>query len=63
MTDTELIQKTVAKEHGAFKKLVDRYQALVLNTCYGLIGNRQDAEDSPTPPFPRLSTNQGEEKR
>ncbi len=45
MTDTELIQKTAAKDHGAFKKLVDRYQALVFNTCHGLIGNKQDAED------------------
>ena len=45
MTDQELIQKAAAKDHEAFKTLVDRYQALVVNTCYGLLGNRQDAED------------------
>lgn len=45
MTDQELIERTAAKDHGAFKTLVDRYQAMVINTCYGLVGNRQDAED------------------
>ncbi|MGB2768306.1 MAG: sigma-70 family RNA polymerase sigma factor [Candidatus Zixiibacteriota bacterium] len=45
MKDKELIQKIAAKDHGAFKTLVDRYQTLVINTCYGLLGNRQDAED------------------
>ncbi len=45
MTDQELIEKTAAKDHGAFKTVVDRYQALVVNTCYSLLGNRQDAED------------------
>jgi RNA polymerase sigma-70 factor (ECF subfamily) len=45
MTDNELIQKIAAKDHDAFKALVDRYQALVINTCYNLVGNRQDAED------------------
>jgi RNA polymerase sigma-70 factor (ECF subfamily) len=45
MNDKELIQKIAAKDHSAFKSLVDRYQALVINTCYNLLGNRQDAED------------------
>jgi len=45
MNDRELIQKIAAKDHGAFKALVDRYQALVINTCYNLLGNRDDAED------------------
>jgi len=45
MNDKELIQKVAAKDHGAFKALVDRYQSLVINTCYNLLGNRQDAED------------------
>ena len=45
MDEKELIQKIAAKDHGAFKALVDRYQALVINTCYHLLGNRQDAED------------------
>jgi len=45
MNDKELIQKIAAKDHSAFKALVDRYQALVINTCHNLLGNRQDAED------------------
>ncbi len=45
MNDRELIEKIAAKDHSAFKALVDRYQALVINTCYNLLGNRQDAED------------------
>jgi RNA polymerase sigma-70 factor (ECF subfamily) len=45
MNDKELIQKIAAKDHGAFKALVDRYQSLVINTCYNLLGSRQDAED------------------
>jgi RNA polymerase sigma-70 factor (ECF subfamily) len=45
MTDQELILKTATKDHDAFKTLVDRYQGLVVNTCYGLLGNKQDAEE------------------
>ncbi|MCK4427954.1 MAG: sigma-70 family RNA polymerase sigma factor, partial [candidate division Zixibacteria bacterium] len=45
MNDEELIQKIIDRDHRAFKWLVDRYQDLVINTCYHLIGNRQDAED------------------
>jgi len=45
MNDKGLIQKIAAKDHGAFKALVDRYQSLVINTCYNLLGNRQDTED------------------
>ena len=45
MNDKELIQKIAAKDHSAFKALVDRYQVLVINTCYNLLGNRDDAED------------------
>lgn len=45
MNDEELIQKIIDRDHLAFKWLVDRYQHLVINICYNLIGNRQDAED------------------
>ena len=45
MTDQELILKISHKDHPALKELVDQYQGSVLNTCYNLIGNRQDAED------------------
>lgn len=45
MTDQELILKIGNRDHLALKELVDQYQDVVLNTCYNLIGNRQDAED------------------
>ena len=45
MKDEELIQKIIERDHFAFKSLVDRFQNSVINTCYSLIGNRQDAED------------------
>jgi RNA polymerase sigma-70 factor (ECF subfamily) len=45
LNDKELIEKIGAKDQSAFKALVDRYQALVINTCYNLLGNRHDAED------------------
>jgi RNA polymerase sigma-70 factor (ECF subfamily) len=45
MNDEELIQKIADQDHNAFKELVDRYQTLVINTCYNLVGNREDAED------------------
>ena len=45
MNDNALIQKIIAKDHSAFRALVDRHKDLVFNTCYNLIGNRQDAED------------------
>jgi RNA polymerase sigma-70 factor (ECF subfamily) len=45
MNDTELIHRIIDKDHLAFKGLVDQHQHLVINVCYNLIGNRQDAED------------------
>lgn len=45
MNENQLIQRIAAGNHPAFKTLVDRYQALVINTCYSILGNRQDAED------------------
>ncbi|MGB8658710.1 MAG: sigma-70 family RNA polymerase sigma factor [Candidatus Zixiibacteriota bacterium] len=45
MNDQELIQKVIERDDLVFERLVDQYQDLVLNTCYHLIGNRQDAED------------------
>jgi RNA polymerase sigma-70 factor (ECF subfamily) len=45
MNDEELIQKIIDRDDLSFKSLVDQYQHLVVNVCYNLIGNRQDAED------------------
>ena len=43
--DQELTQKIAAKDEGAFKHLVELYRSSVLNTCYRILGNREDAED------------------
>jgi RNA polymerase sigma-70 factor (ECF subfamily) len=45
VSDEKLIQQISLKNHAAFKQLVDRYQSLVFNTCYKLIGNQEDVED------------------
>ncbi|WP_321348315.1 sigma-70 family RNA polymerase sigma factor [uncultured Draconibacterium sp.] len=45
MFDTEIIEQLKQGNQLAFKKLVDTHQKLVVNTCYGLVQNREDAED------------------
>ena len=45
MDDNDLIRKTAEGDAGAFKTLVDRHQGLVINACYHILGNREDAED------------------
>ena len=60
ITDQELIEQIAVEDHDAFKTLVDRYQALVLNTCYGLLGNRQDAEDVAQDVFLQVYKSAGE---
>lgn len=45
MEDKELINKIRTDKKSGFKILVEKYQALVINTCYGFVHNRQDAED------------------
>lgn len=45
MSDAEIIEQLKRGSETAFKKLVDSHQKLVVNTCYGLLQNREDAED------------------
>ncbi|QIA06782.1 RNA polymerase sigma factor [Draconibacterium halophilum] len=45
MSDIEIIEQLKQGSEAAFKKLVDMHQKLVVNTCYGLVQNREDAED------------------
>lgn len=45
MTNTEIIAQLKQGNQMAFKQLVETYQKLVVNTCYGLVQNREDAED------------------
>lgn len=45
MTETEIIQKLQQGNEQAFKQLVENYQKLVVNTCFGMVHNIEDAED------------------
>jgi RNA polymerase sigma-70 factor (ECF subfamily) len=59
-TDQQLISQVAVKDHEAFRSLVDRYQTLVINTCYSLLGNRQDAEDVAQEVFLQVYRSAGE---
>lgn len=45
MYDAEIIEQLKQGSEPAFKKLVKNHQKLVVNACYGLVQNREDAED------------------
>jgi RNA polymerase sigma-70 factor (ECF subfamily) len=45
MTDEELVSGIIDGNQLYFKILVDKYQSLVLNTCFHFIHNKNDAED------------------
>tara|TARA_R110002050_G_scaffold281956_1_gene429606 strand:- start:16667 stop:17239 length:573 start_codon:yes stop_codon:yes gene_type:complete len=45
MTDEELISGIIDGNQLYFKILIDKYQSLVLNTCFHFIHNKNDAED------------------
>jgi RNA polymerase sigma-70 factor (ECF subfamily) len=45
MTEAEIIQKLQQGNEQAFKQLVENYQKLVVNTCFGMVHNTEDAED------------------
>jgi RNA polymerase sigma-70 factor (ECF subfamily) len=43
--DVELIRRIKKGEVNAFGELVEKHQSLVINFCYRMLGNREDAED------------------
>ena len=45
-SEEQLIQDLRQGNRNAFRLLVESYQEKVLNTCYGFLHNRQDAEDT-----------------
>ncbi len=45
MNDIQIIENIINDLAIGFKTLVDKYQLLVVNTCYGFVHNREDAED------------------
>lgn len=45
MPDTKIIEQLKQGNENAFRRLVENYQKLVVNICYGMVHNREDAED------------------
>ncbi len=45
MSETEIIEKLKQGNELAFKQLVENYRSMVVNTCFGLLHNSEDAED------------------
>jgi RNA polymerase sigma-70 factor (ECF subfamily) len=46
MKDTELFLKFKNGDKTAFRKLVEKYQSSVINTCYRFLRNKQEAEET-----------------
>lgn len=45
MNEAEIIQKLREGDEEAFRQLVEKHRQLVVNTCFGLVHNLEDAED------------------
>ncbi len=45
MSDKEIIRKLLAGDQEAMKDLIDKYQDLVINTCFQVLHNPDDAYD------------------
>jgi len=45
MNDAQLIEALQQKDERAFSELVQQYQDMIVSTCYGFLGNREEAED------------------
>ena len=45
MNDSELVSRIIANDEQAFRLLVERYQTMVINTCFGFIHDQEDAQD------------------
>lgn len=45
MSDQELVRAILTGDNGAMRKLILKYQDLVLNTCFKVLRSREDAED------------------
>jgi len=45
MSEAEIIKKLQQGNEKAFKEMVEDYQKMVVNTCFGMVHNIEDAED------------------
>lgn len=45
MSDYETIEQLKQGDEQVFRELVEQYREMVVRTCYGILRNREDAED------------------
>ena len=45
MDDAGLVKRLQGREERAFKELVESYQNMIINTCYGFLHSTEEAED------------------
>lgn len=45
MNDQELVKAVIRGDNSAMRELIEKYQDLVLNTCYRVLQSREDAQD------------------
>lgn len=45
-SETEILQKALQKDDGAFAELVEKYQSPVYNLCFRMLGTDVEAEDA-----------------
>jgi RNA polymerase sigma-70 factor (ECF subfamily) len=59
LNDDELIRKISSKDLIALQRLVERHKVFVYNTCYNLIGDHQQAEETAQDVFLRVYKSAG----
>ncbi|MBN1504859.1 MAG: sigma-70 family RNA polymerase sigma factor [Candidatus Eisenbacteria bacterium] len=59
LADVLLMREVASGNEAAFARLVDQHNAAVLNTCYRILGNREDAEDAALDVFVQVHRNAG----
>jgi RNA polymerase sigma-70 factor (ECF subfamily) len=45
MSEAEIIKELQQGNEQVFRQMVEKYQQLVVNTCFGMVHNTEDAED------------------
>ena len=45
MSENEILEQLQKGSETAFSELVEKYKRQVINTCYGMVHNTEDAED------------------
>ena len=45
MDEAGLVERLQLREERAFRELVETYQKMIINTCYGFLHNTEEAED------------------